>query len=231
MYKGRKKMKHRKQKNSTHFYLLLGSFFLCLFIFLSAIVYFSPESLSGFDSTLTSWSRIFYPHLNTFFKWYTKLANSSVFGVLAIVFAIILAKFKYYAEALWLLINTALIAGVVNTLIKLFISRERPALNHLVTSHNSSYPSGHSIGSILLYGTLVVLMPLFIKNKKVCRLVQYIISIGIFLIGVSRVYTGVHFPSDILGGFLLGLAWLFLSYPVYLNYRFSLPFKQKRKHG
>ncbi|MCS6719811.1 phosphatase PAP2 family protein, partial [Proteus mirabilis] len=59
--------------------------------------------------------------------------------------------------------------------------------------------------------------------------VQILLGIGIFMIGVSRIYLGVHFPSDILGGFCLGLAWLLLSYPIYLEKRFVWRFQSKQR--
>lgn len=149
--------------------------------------------------------------------------------ILAIVVIALFIFWKYYAEALWLFINTALIAGVGNSLLKLFFMRQRPTLEHLVTEHTYSFPSGHAVGSTLFYGTILLILPIFIKNKTVRLCVQILLGIGIFMIGVSRIYLGVHFPSDILGGFCLGLAWLLLSYPIYLEKRFVWRFQSKQR--
>lgn len=95
--------------------------------------------------------------------------------------------------------------------------RERPTLEHLVTEHSYSFPSGHSTGSMVLYGTLIFLLPIFIQNKTLLHSLQFFLGLFILSIGVSRIFIGVHFPSDVLGGFSLGLAWLLLTYPIYKN--------------
>lgn len=81
----------------------------------------------------------------------------------------------------------------------------------------------------MFYGTILLILPIFIKNKTVRLCVQILLGIEIFMIGVSRIYLGVHFPSDILGGFCLGLAWLLLSYPIYLEKRFVWRFQSKQR--
>lgn len=211
------------------YYQFAGSCFLVVFMFLGYVVRFYPTWLKGFDDALTALIRAPYPNLNNFFIWYTKFANPLTVGILAVAIALLFIYGKQYAEALWLFINTAIIAGVVNPLIKLVFMRPRPTLTHLVTEHSYSFPSGHSLGSVLLYGTIILLLPNFVKSKPLCLFFQILLGLGIFLIGVSRVYLGVHFPSDILGGFCLGLAWLLMTYPIYLEKRFVWRFKSKQR--
>ena len=211
------------------YYQFLGSFFLLIFMFLGYVVRFYPSWLISFDQLFTKIIRFPYPHLNQFFIWYTKFANPLTIGIIAIVIVFLLIKGQYYVEAIWLGINTALIAGTLNPLIKLVFQRSRPTLDHLVSEHSFSFPSGHSTGSMLLYGTIIFLLPQFIKQKTTCVFLQIILSIAILLIGISRIYVGVHYPSDVLGGFSLGLAWLFLTYPIYLEKRFVWRFKQKQQ--
>lgn len=206
-------MKHKT------FYQTAGCCFLLLFIILGSIVKFSPELLTGFDQRITAVVRIPYPDLNQFFILYTKLANPMTVAVLAVVAAGVMVWKRYYIEAFWLMVNTAFTAGILNSLIKLFFMRERPTLEHLVVEHSYSFPSGHSTGSMLLYGTIIMLLPLFIQRKKIYRPLQLLLGLGILLIGISRIYLGVHFPSDILGGFCFGLTWLLLTYPVYQKIR------------
>ncbi|MGC6767412.1 phosphatase PAP2 family protein [Enterococcus sp. LJL128] len=210
------------------YYQFAGSCFLLIFIFLGYLVKFYPESLHNFDQAVTGSIRGPYPALNQFFIWYTKLANPLTVAVLAVLTSGVLFLKKYYAEAIWLFANTAFAAGVLNPLVKLLFMRERPTLEHLVIEHSSSFPSGHSTGSVLLYGTIILLLPLFIEKKMLCRILQVILGIIILFIGISRVYLGVHFPSDILGGFSFGLFWLLMTYPIYQKLRFTLRFKNKQ---
>lgn len=211
------------------YYQFAGSCFLVVFMFLGYVVRFYSQWLTGFDQTLTSIVRKPYPAANSFFIWITKFADPITIGILCVVIAFVLYRGKYYAEMLWLLINTALIAGVANPLIKLVFMRPRPTLDHLVTEHSYSFPSGHSNGSMLLYGTIIFLLPQFVKQKNLCLFLQIILGLGIFLIGISRIYVGVHFPSDVLGGFCLGLSWLLMTYPIYLEKRFVWRFKNKQQ--
>lgn len=211
------------------YYQFFGSCFLLFFVFLGYTVRFYPNWLTSFDQKITEIVRLPFPYLNYFFIWYTKFANPLTIGLLTVVTAFLFIKGKYYAEAIWLIINTALIAGIVNPLIKLIFQRTRPTLEHLVSEHSFSFPSGHSSGSILLYGTIIFLLPQFITKKRICLFLQILLGLGILLIGISRIYLGVHYPSDVLGGFCFGFAWLLLTYPIYLEKRFVWRFKRKQQ--
>lgn len=210
------------------YYPLAGAFFLFVFLILGAIVKIAPDQLNGFDQSITAVIRAPYPSLNQFFIWYTKLANPLTVAAFAVIAAGAMALKKHYIEALWLLINTAFTAGILNSLIKLFFMRERPTLEHLVVEHSYSFPSGHSTGSMLLYGTIIMLLPVFIKKKSLYRPLQFLLGIGILFIGISRIYLGVHFPSDILGGFCFGLSWLLFTYPLYQKIQLGWRAKHKQ---
>lgn len=133
-------------------------------------------------------------------------------------------------ELYWFTLNFVLIAGILNPLIKLLVMRDRPSLQHLVVETTYSFPSGHAATSMILYGTLIFLMPSLIKTREWAWMIQVLLGLLILSIGASRVYLGVHYPSDILGGYSLSLFWLCLTYPWYIQQR--LPFTQSnRKRG
>ncbi len=101
--------------------------------------------------------------------------------------------------------------------------RDGPTFSHLVSESSYSFPSGHSTGSMILYGTLIFLLPHLINNKTVRFLLQFILGLIILSVGISQNYFRVHFPSDVLGGFyLLGLTWLCYTYPSYLKKKESI---------
>jgi undecaprenyl-diphosphatase len=98
--------------------------------------------------------------------------------------------------------------GLVDTAVKLAVNRPRPQLDHpLAHAIGKSFPSGHSMSSIITYGVLLlVFLPVL---PRVWRMVATVLAVLLVLaIGVSRLMLGVHFVSDVIGGWILGLAWL-----------------------
>jgi undecaprenyl-diphosphatase len=124
---------------------------------------------------------------------------------LAVVFYLMLARRR--RTALFLLLATS--GGIVlGALLKLAFARPRPALvPHLVDVTSSSFPSGHAADSAIVYLTLAALLARSVPERGP-RL--YVIAVAILLtlsIGVSRVYLGVHWPSDVVAGWSIGAAW------------------------
>ncbi|MCE7797189.1 phosphatase PAP2 family protein [Sphingobium sufflavum] len=112
------------------------------------------------------------------------------------------------------LFMTAAIAGgaMVSTLLKTLFARPRPDLvDHLVEVTSSSFPSGHAMNSAIIYLTLGALLARAQRDRRV-RI--YILSAAMaltLLIGLSRVYLGVHWPSDVMAGWCVGASWAALS--------------------
>ena len=125
----------------------------------------------------------------------------------------------------------AVLSGLAgSTLLKLDYLRPRPELvARLVEVHTSSFPSGHAMNAAITYLTLGSLLAGTERNRLV-RL--YVMSVAIFLtvaIGISRVYLGVHWPSDVLVGWSLGGVWAFLCAAVFaeLQRRHKLGFRSE----
>jgi undecaprenyl-diphosphatase len=214
--------------NKKLYYQFAGSCFLLLFAFLGYVVKFYPTWLTPFDETITGFIRSGYPFMTDFFLWVTKFANPITIGTLFVVVLIVLLINRFYSEAIWLSCGTIGVSAILNPLIKLVFMRERPSLEHLVLETSSSFPSGHSTGSMVFYGTLLLLVPVFFHGKVLRWGMRILLGVFIALIGISRIYLGVHFPSDVLGGFCVGLTWLLFTYPYYLQKRFIWRFQQKQ---
>lgn len=100
------------------------------------------------------------------------------------------------------------ISAIVNNLIKVIVARERPGINPLVIETTYSFPSGHSMISILFFGTLLYILNR--DNYKYKRVFNIIIPIYILSVGISRIYLGVHYFSDCITGYLISLIVLIL---------------------
>ncbi|MBO1308748.1 phosphatase PAP2 family protein [Enterococcus sp. 669A] len=208
------------------YYHLAGSFTLLLFAALCYIVRFYPTTLQGFDTTIIKTVHRLSPAMDNFFLWITKFADPLTIVILTVVFLGLFWFNKEKPTAIWLAANLVIISGGVNQLLKLFFQRERPTiLTHMVTEHSYSFPSGHSVTSMILYGTLIFAAGVIISNKTLQYVIQVLLGLLIFGIGLSRIYVGVHFPTDVLGGFLLGISWLLFTYPYYRHQKFVYDMK------
>ena len=126
--------------------------------------------------------------------------------VIAVVVSVLYFKnWKYILQTIFVL----LLASISNVLLKRLVDRPRPGIEHMVVVETLSYPSGHAMSAMAFYGFLIYLFSRF----KINRILKYgiiLLLIGVILsIGLSRIYLGVHFPSDIAGGYIAGLIWVF----------------------
>ena len=102
------------------------------------------------------------------------------------------------------------IVTILNQIIKFIMQRPRPTEFRIIEETGYSFPSGHSMVSLAFYGYLIYLIYKYINNKHLKRTLIIILSILICIIGVSRIYLGVHYTSDVLGGFLISFAYLII---------------------
>ncbi len=103
-----------------------------------------------------------------------------------------------------------IVATIINTSLKNILQRPRPTQYRLIDETGFSFPSGHSMVSMSFYGFLIYLIFKYIKNKKIKIISITLLSILILSIGASRIYLGVHYTSDVLGGYLLGVSYLII---------------------
>lgn len=124
-------------------------------------------------------------------------------NVCLLIFIILKKKYKLF------LINIASIVSViVNNILKIIIKRERPNFLALVSESSYSFPSGHSMISILFFGSIIYLVNKY--NIKYKKTITILLSIFIILVGLSRLYLGVHFLTDVIGGYLCGFIALII---------------------
>ena len=92
-----------------------------------------------------------------------------------------------------------------------------------------SFPSGHSLGTFMILGAIAIVLAQRLAKKESKIAVYGITGLLIFLVGLSRIYVGVHYPTDVLAGFTLAFGLLNAIYPTYDRIRFEWRFQSKQK--
>ncbi len=137
------------------------------------------------------------PLMDAIMKIITKLGNTIPVLCIVCLLMIFLNKKERYIFG-----TNIIITVLFNQIIKRIIKRPRPEHLRLIKQTGYSYPSGHAMIAIGLYG-LLLYFSRKIKDKKKRILVQSLLILLIISIGTSRIYVGVHYPSDIIAGYLL----------------------------
>ncbi|WMM25611.1 phosphatase PAP2 family protein [Tissierella sp. MB52-C2] len=199
----------KEQTNKKHKAIAL-SLMLILFFTLGFMVKGSSEGIL-FDVKI-----IEYVHNNTIpgilkFMRFISFVGSANFllPVTAMIISYTLIKKKYYISKLLLL--STLGSYILNFILKQIFHRTRPIEYFLVKQGGLSFPSGHSMVTMSLYSTIAFLLAKKVKDKGKRRLIYTISFVMICLMGISRIYLGVHWPTDVIGGYLMGYVFYCLS--------------------
>lgn len=124
----------------------------------------------------------------------------------------------------------AIIGGsLLNTLIKGLLKVPRPTLDPLTIETFYSFPSGHSMNSFIFYAMVVYLIFHYTRRKSLTVMMAIVACLLILLIGFSRVYLGVHYPTDVLAGFVAGFWWVVTVLAVDKTLQFYHVFRKKKR--
>ena len=133
--------------------------------------------------------------------------GGAIFLIVLTITLIILIKNKKIG--LSILTNLAVIT-ILNQILKRILQRPRPTEYRIVEETGYSFPSGHSMVSMAFYGYLIYLIYKYVKNKYLKWTLITLLSFLIVSIGISRIYLGVHYTSDVIGGFLISISYLII---------------------
>ena len=167
------------------------------------------DNTAGFDDPVREW---FYgirePALTSAAITITTLANKYV--IIGLCFLLLIIPRTRMTLGIPLSAG-ALGVTILNSLIKHLVQRTRPEVLHLVTEHGHSFPSGHSITSMFFYGLAIWLVWQYVDKWLLKWILTILLAIPMLLIGPTRVYLGVHFPTDVLGAWCLAVAAIILE--------------------
>jgi undecaprenyl-diphosphatase len=137
----------------------------------------------------------------------TELGGTPVLTLMVVVFGGYLIL-KRDGAALALLLAAALGQSIVVNLLKAVFGRDRPEIvPHLAEATSASFPSGHSASAAAIYLTLAALVARESKDRFVRNYAFFVAVALAIVVGASRVYLGVHYPTDVVGGLSFGAAW------------------------
>ncbi len=198
--------------------LFLKSFLAFVFVLfvLLVISYF----LLGWDAFLTMdrsiQDSVFSLRSDTMTKFMVFATNFGdkiiIFPLTLLIFLYLFFRKKYYF--IMALFSSSFVSALVVYLVKLLFARERP-LNFLIEADGFSFPSGHAMVAVAFYGVLSYFAYVFAKNRWERWISVFLGAFLVFLVSFSRVYLGVHFPSDVFFGIVFAGIWL--GFVVYLT--------------
>jgi undecaprenyl-diphosphatase len=153
--------------------------------------------------------------------WLTTTMRFAPYIVLGIVVLAVLVSLRSWRVFIFLASATG-VALIVSWLLKLLVSRPRPDIELvriLVGTQGLSFPSGHTACATAICGFLFYLAPRLVKTPAVIWLLRALLIVIILAVGVSRIYLGAHWASDVVGGLFLGGLLLYPAIVLYNKYR------------
>lgn len=176
----------------------------------------AENELEWFDTRITNLVQSYRTEtLTRYFVFITDLGDRYAYVVITVIIAIFF-RWRYQNWRFTLqTISVLVLSALSNIVLKSVFNRGRPAADHLVAVDSLSFPSGHSMSAMAFYGFLIYLTTRY-QGKTWIRITMVLILLILILsIGISRIYLGVHYPSDVAAGFMGGLIWVALCITIF----------------
>lgn len=181
--------------------------FIATLVFIGVAVGVQTGYLDGFDDAVRY--RVYSMRsdkLTVFWRFITHSGDRYVVIILGIILLLIKSLREKYGVKFAI---AALSSTALYQIMKYIFQRPRPDLAlRLIEQGGYSFPSGHSMNCLVSYGILIYLLLRYCENRRLAKLLSFGLGLLTILIGFSRVYVGVHYPTDIIGGWSLGIAVL-----------------------
>ena len=180
----------------------------------------SSHNILAFDSAIISYVQgLETPTLTAIMKFFTFIGSGNAIFVIAVVVMFFLYMVLHHRSELLFFSIVIIFTSILNQMLKDFFHRARPDFHRLVEIGGYSFPSGHAMSAMAVYGALAFLLWRHIPTRLGRTILIILSAIMIFMIGISRVYLGVHYPSDIIGGYFASALWLTIAIWFYQRYK------------
>lgn len=187
--------------------------YLKLTIAIIALIVFTYIAINVFKKEIFTWDTSIYNYLmqkrniklNELVILFTELGGAIVITIITILLLIFVKK-----EYKIMIATNVISITLLNQILKIVFMRPRPEIMRLIDENGYSFPSGHSMVSTAFYGLLIYLIYKNVKNNYLKWFGCIALSLLIIGIGLSRIYLGVHYASDVIGGFCFSIIYLII---------------------
>ena len=179
-------------------------FFVIYILIMTNNIYWLDNSIYNFIKSFSSLKMTYIMTLITEF--------GGVIGIAGIMITVLICLVIYKKEkfALGMILNLGF-GAVLCFIIKYIVKRPRPPFSEMIVLQEGySFPSAHTVNNVIFYGFAIYLIYKNVKNKIVRNISCIILTIIPILIGISRIYLRVHYPSDVLAGFAIGILFVII---------------------
>ena len=188
----------------------------CIVIFSAIALNIDSTWISSFDKVvITTVQGLESPLLTQVMLFFTWLGNTPQIVVISVIAMLFLFFGLKHRKELWLFVISCSGSVMLNILLKATFLRQRPTIHRLIEETGYSFPSGHSMAAFTLYFTIAFLIWRHMPNA-ISRIITILAStFFIVIIGLSRIYLGVHFPSDVVGAYFISGCWSSVCIMIY----------------
>lgn len=184
------------------------------------VILIASERIASFDHTVITFIQgCEASSLTSIMRFFTFIGSYDSMIVIILIVTIFLYIILKHRLEIILLLTVVISTPILNGLLKQFYHRERPELHRLIEIGGYSFPSGHAMMAFAFYGILAFLLWRHIPSFTGRMVLILLSSLFILLIGISRIYLGVHYPSDIIAGYCASGFWLTIMIWVFQKYR------------
>lgn len=155
----------------------------------------------------TAVHRLSSPPLTQIMQAFSFLGAAAVLVAMSVLTIVLLSYFRHAREAILLAVTMAGAVGL-DVVLKHAFHRPRPVPFFGTSPHSYSFPSGHALGSLCFYATMAAILSAHVRRRgaRLCIWIVAVLLIGI--VGFSRIYLGVHYPSDVVAGYCAAISWV-----------------------
>ncbi|QCJ44257.1 phosphatase PAP2 family protein [Bacillus sp. S3] len=214
-------------------HLIIGFIFslVCVVGFAVISLLISDHKIINFDSNvIAAIQGMETPLLTKVMKFFTFVGSTPVVIILSILLIVFLYKVLHHRLELILFVSAIIGSAILNQVLKQVFHRMRPDFHRLVDISGYSFPSGHAMNAFTVYVIISFLLWRHIPSKWGRSLLICLSAVMILAIGTSRIYLGVHYPSDIIGGYLASGFWLTVAIWFFQYYK-EKRYNKKYKRG